>query len=207
MRILKVLGLGSAQAEPDTATLSLDIVGKAVDYATAMAQLNSTTEQFKQALTEAQLPMISLKTTDFSINTETKYEDGQSIDIGFRAAHCMNIVLNNDKVLLNQLIEVITHSQSNAQFRVSFSLKDNEHLHQQALTRAVENARTNAEIIAAAAAVSLGQILEIRYGDLSEPASHIYGGTREIAMYAKADLDPQDIQVQESVLMIFELLG
>ena len=48
MRLLKVYGEGQAQAEPDTATLSLNITGVAKEYATAVNQLNSTTERLEK---------------------------------------------------------------------------------------------------------------------------------------------------------------
>lgn len=208
MRLLRVYGEGHAQAEPDTATLSMDVTGKATDYATAVNLLNTATERLKNSLHASQLPMQSLKTSDFAVNTESKYENGQSIDIGYRASHRMSIVVNNDKQLLDQLIELLSQSQSNAEFQLSFSLKDAELLRQQALKNAVLAAQNNAHTIAATARVQLGEVQEIVYGDNSNVSPRSYGGYAETTMMsaAKADINPQDIQVHETVLMVFELL-
>lgn len=210
MRLLKVYGEGQAQAEPDTATLSLNVTGVAKEYTTAVNQLNSTTERLKNSVQASQLPMIELKTSDFSIQTETKYENGQSIDIGYRASHRMSVVLDNDKQVLNAMVELMSHSQSNAEFQVSFSLKNPEVLRQQALQNAVIAAQNNAHTLASSAQVQLGKVQEIVYGDMSGITPRAYGGSSydgaPMLSVAKADIEPQDIQVRESVLMVFELL-
>lgn len=208
MRLLKVQGVGHAQAEPDTATLSLNIEGKDTQYATAMELLNNASEQLKTALRQSKLPIAELKTSDFSINTETKYENGQSFDIGYRASHRMNIVMANDKQLLNDVIDVVVHSQSQAQFQVSFSLKDNEMLHQQALQNAVISAQNNAHTLATTAQLQLGKVQEIIYGEDIGIAPRSYGGAYEssVMMAAKADIEPQAIEMHANVSMIFELL-
>ena len=209
MRLLKVQGVGHAQAEPDTATLSLDVVGKAQEYSTAMNTLNNATEQLKARLRSSKLPIVELKTTDFSINTETKYENGQSIDIGYRASHRMNIVMANDKALLNDVIDQVVHSQSDAQFQVSFTLKDNEALRQKALQNAVLSAQNNAHTLATTAQLQLGKVQEILYGDDNSDSFRSFGGAYESATMmsaAKADIDPQDVEIQAQVSMVFELL-
>ncbi len=210
MRLLKVYGEGQAQAEPDTATLSLNVTGVAKEYTTAVNQLNSTTERLKSSVQASQLPMIELKTSDFSIQTETKYENGQSIDIGYRASHRMSVVLDNDQQVLNAMVELMSHSQSNAEFQVSFSLKNPEVLRQQALQNAVIAAQNNAHTLASSAQVQLGKVQEIVYGDMSGITPRAYGGGGydgvPMLSVAKADIEPQDIQVRESVLMVFELL-
>ena len=209
MRLLKVQGVGHAQAEPDTATLSLDVEGKAQEYGTAMNTLNNATEQLKSRLRSSKLPIIELKTTDFSINTETKYENGQSIDIGYRASHRMNIVMANDKALLNDVIDQVVHSQSDAQFQVSFTLKDNEALRQKALQNAVLSAQNNAHTLATTAQLQLGKVQEILYGDDNSGSFRSFGGAYESATMmsaAKADIDPQDVEIQAQVSMVFELL-
>ena len=209
MRLLKVYGEGQAQAEPDTATLSLNVTGVAKEYTTAVNQLNSTTERLKNSVQASQLPMIELKTSDFSIQTETKYENGQSIDIGYRASHRMNIVMANDKALLNDVIDQVVHSQSDAQFQVSFTLKDNEALRQKALQNAVLSAQNNAHTLATTAQLQLGKVQEILYGDDNSGSFRSFGGAYESATMmsaAKADIDPQDVEIQAQVSMVFELL-
>lgn len=209
MRLLTVTGEGYAQAEPDTVTLSMDLTGKATDYATAVDLLNTASERLKTSIHNAPLPTLALETSDFAVNTETRYENGQSIDIGYRASHRMSIVLHNDQQLLNQLIELLSHSQSNAEFQIAFTLKDTELLRQQALKNAVLAAQNNAHTLASTALVQLGKVQEIRYGELSAGQSaQSYGGYGESVRLsmAKADIDPQDIVVRESVLMVFELL-
>ena len=50
MRLLKVQGIGHAQAEPDTVHVSLEIVGKAKLYADAVNRLNTATERLRNAI-------------------------------------------------------------------------------------------------------------------------------------------------------------
>ena len=122
----------------------------------------------------------------------------------------MSVVLDNDKQVLNAMVELMSHSQSNAEFQVSFSLKNPEVLRQQALQNAVIAAQNNAHTLASSAQVQLGKVQEIVYGDMSGITPRAYGGSSydgaPMLSVAKADIEPQDIQVRESVLMVFELL-
>ena len=121
----------------------------------------------------------------------------------------MNIVMANDKALLNDVIDQVVHSQSDAQFQVSFTLKDNEALRQKALQNAVLSAQNNAHTLATTAQLQLGKVQEILYGDDNSGSFRSFGGAYESATMmsaAKADIDPQDVEIQAQVSMVFELL-
>ena len=66
--------------------------------------------------------------------------------------------------------------------------------------------------LASTALVQLGKVQEIVYGDMSGLngiSPRAYGGGYDSApmmSVAKADIEPQDVQVRESVIMVFELL-
>ena len=85
-------------------------------------------------------------------------------------------------------------------------------LRQQALQNAVIAAKNNAHTLASTALVQLGKVQEIVDGDMSGLngiSPRAYGGGYDSApmmSVAKADIEPQDVQVRESVIMVFELL-
>jgi len=67
------------------------------------------------------------------------------------------------KISFFPLLRVLSHTQSQASFRISFEVKDLKPLRQQAIAEAVKNSREKAQVLTEAAGVELGEIMQIDY--------------------------------------------
>jgi len=210
MRVLKVVGNGRVDAKPDIAVLSFTVRARAEQYGDCVAELNSRTEELRRSMELSGLERADLKTSDFSVDTDTKYEDGESVFVGYTASHRMRIELPMDRDLLNTALQKVAESESEAEIQIQFSVKDNDTLRKRVIAKAVEAAKENAAILAGAAGVKLGKLEQIDY---SYVGVHIYEHSSEMvcgsAVEGKrydADIEPEDVTASDSVTLIYEIV-
>lgn len=206
MKHLTVQGKGSVSAEPDIVLISFTVSGTAMDYEAALKNLNNRVNNLRENLSASGLDKEDLKTTDFNVSVETEYKNDRRIFAGYRATHRLTIELPLEKELLNSVLANIGEGYSGAQISLQFSVKDRESLKEQVLIQAVKNARKNAEILASAAGVKLGEIREINY-HWSEV--HFYHRRAEMVCESAAeynvDIEPEEISATDNVTIIYEI--
>lgn len=208
MDSITVKGSGRASAQPDTVTLSFGVAGKARDYADCIDGLNRRAAALRQNLKTAGADDAELKTANFSVKVEQRYEKKQYVFDGYLASHRLEIELPVDKDMLNRVLGTVAQGHSGAEIQIYFSVKDTQCLRLQALAEAVREAKLNAESLAQAAGVKLVKLRSMEHGwnevRVSWPT---YGFTCEsVAEYA-VDLDPKDVSVSESVTLVYEIEG
>lgn len=206
MKHLSVQGKGHVKTEPDIVIISFSVSGRAMDYEAALKNLNNRVNNLRDNLAASGLDKKDLKTTDFNVGVETNYKDGRSIFRGYSATHRLKIELPIEKKLLNSVLSNIGEGYSGAKIDLQFSVKDKEALREQVLIQAVKSAKRNAEILASAAGVRLGEIKEINY-HWSE--IHFYDRRSEMvcesAVDYSADFEPEDISATDNVTIIYEI--
>lgn len=209
MRTIKVQGKGEVTAAPDSVRLSLDVAVEAAGYAACIDDLNTRTHALRRALASAGLEPAQLKTTDFNVEIKQRYNSGSYEFAGYTAAHKLKIELPLNKEHLNKVLAQLAQSQSGAQIHLSFYVADQNGLKKQVLANAVESARANAEVLASAAGVKLGQLLEMNYG-WNEVRFRTYEADMQCEPLADepthADVDPDDVSAEDSVTLVFEIL-
>jgi len=166
MRLLKVRGVGRAEAIPDLIILSFGIESKEEDYLKCIRELDLQTDALRASLTKSGIDKTELKTTDFDVRIKTMYNEitKRHIFDSYFASQKLNLEFPNDKKLLNKIIFNIAHSNSGAEISLNFTVKDKERLIRKAMALAVHEAKENAVTLAKAAGVSLGKLHQIDYG-------------------------------------------
>ncbi len=211
MRVLKVQGKGRVSVEPDVATLSFDVETKAKDYADCVSSLNNNTAALRADLVNAGLSLAELKTTAFSVRVDSHYKDGQRRLVGYCATHNLHIDVPADKDVLNRVLRQIAKGQSGAEIRLSFSVKDKDGLRQKVIANAVHTAKANAQILASAAGIKLGNLQQVDYGwaevRISDyNASMICESMEAAPSEMNADIDPEDVEAEDNVTLIYEIV-
>ena len=203
---LSVQGRGQVSAEPDLAVISFDVRGRAWEYGEAIDDLNEKVEALRGDLEQAKIARETLKTRDFSIDAEHRYEDDERIFNGYEARHQLAVEVENDRETLNEVLNAVTRGHSDAAFSLSFGVKDGQALRQRMLAEAVADTRRNAQTLAEAAGVQLGEIRSIDYG-WTEVRFHTD------AMYEMSgpepsgsplpDLEPSEITAEDTVTVVW----
>ena len=209
MNTIQVQGKGRVSAEPDIVILSFDVNVKARDYEECLRKLTAQTSDLRSDLVVAGLDKAQLKTSAFNVSIEQTYKDGAHKFAGYCGSHNLQIELPVDKTMLNTVLNQIAHGHSGAQINIIFSVKNSDALHKQVLTQAVQQARQNAETMAAAAGAKLGALIQMEYGWTEVHFQHRSGEfvLESCATVFNMDIEPADISAEDTVTLVYELVG
>ena len=211
VRSLKVQGRGHVSAEPDLVTLSFDIEAHSMEYAKSLHHLNKRVDALRNDISSSGLDTAELRTGSFSVRVATRYENDVSVFDGYYASHRMRIELPLEKELLNEVLLSIAKGHSGAEFNLSFSVRDKAALRKKALEQAVQEARGNAEVLAAAAGVKLGKLIQMDYGwaevRLYEQDVDMYCESASALENHAPDIEPEEVTASDNVTLVYEIEG
>jgi uncharacterized protein len=207
-RTIRVRGSAKVSGAPDWVTISFDVESRNYDYAKCMEQLACQTDSLREELLAVGLERESLKTTRFNIHTNFEWINKRNLFQGYIASHNLRVEFPFNQEYLNQVLRVLSRTQSQASFRISFEIKDPEPLRQQAIAEAVKNCRAKAIVLAEAAGVKLDELMqidyswsEVRFESRMEICSEV-----DLCEAAPAfDITPEDVDISDSVTVIWEI--
>lgn len=161
-RTVTVTATGEVSAEPDVARLSSGIVSEAD---TARAALDKNSASMKKLI--AGLKSIGIEPKDIqtsSFNVEPRYtnpRDGQVAVIdGYRVVNQVE-VRARDLSKLGELLDQLVSLGANQMHGLNFEVSKAETLKDEARKDAIANARRRAELYAAAAGATVGEVIAI----------------------------------------------
>ena len=216
-KTITVKGTGAASAKPDLVVLSMTLESKHKDYAKAMELAAGHIQRLNDALCVVGFEKDSVKTTDFSVNTdyarvkEFRNETYEKVFRGYEVTHRLKLSFDFDMGRLAKALSAIAGCLSHPELSISFTVKDATALSEETLRSATINAKRKAEVLCAAAGATLGELISINYnwGELN-----IYSHTRyeccEEAMGpmiagSAVDITPEDIDVKDTATFVWEI--
>jgi uncharacterized protein len=199
-----VSGVGEAAAAAARATLTIGIQTQGATAAAAGADGARLAGTVTSALRTAGLPPADLKSTHLAINPQWVYDEHthQQRRTGFQADTTLII---NTAVLdkLGAWVDAALSAGATNVSDPSFAPADDTALRHLALSRAVQNARGDAEVLATAAGGSLGALLQINQGQgMGVPmalAEVAVTGSRRMQMASPTNIVPDEIHVTATV--------
>lgn len=207
LRILSVKGTGNVSKSPDLIVVKFKIVSENYDYTDALNDLNYRTEELKNNIVKAGFSKDDLKTTNFNVEQKYKYKDGKNIFIGYQAQHELKLEFDYNRMVLNDLLRIMSSSKANPEFRIFFEVKDKEGYKNEVLEDAVNDAKEKAKVISTTAHVKLGKVVNIDYDFQTIPyRSNVV--LKDISLSEKAsniDIVPEDVKATDYVNMEFEI--
>lgn len=218
-RTIRVMGKGSLSVKPDTIRLLLTMEGHFKDYDKAVEQSAVMLEELKRICSGLDFPEDELKTLQFAINAE--YESYQDRDagwrrrlVGYKLTHRVKQEFALDNARLGKLLYELGQAESQPEVQLEYTVRDEKKCKNELLAAAVCDARQNAEVLAGAAGVELGDIVTMDYAWketdlLSRPMEQMMlaepcRADREGSVY-QLDIHPDDISVSDSVTVIWEI--
>ena len=215
IRTIRVTGKGKIRVRPDMTRITLSLEGVCPDYGLTLSISASETELLKDLLTEFGFERSDLKTLNFRV--DTKYERKRDTDkqrfVGYEYYHQMKVEFDSDNDRLGKLLYALAHCPAKPEFRISYTVKDQEAAKNELLGKAVADAKEKAVILTQAAGVSLNAIQSIDYswGQITFESRPV-NGVFEAASYCPEeadsydiDIDPDDIEVSDTVTVIWEI--
>ncbi|MBQ3476679.1 MAG: SIMPL domain-containing protein [Clostridia bacterium] len=170
---ITVQGIGSVKVDSDRAGISLGVREAAAEVMTAQSMVNERISAIVEVLKGMGLIEDDISTNGIGIYPNYNYDDGETI-IGYTAYN--NIYLTvKDVNNTGAYIDAAFAAGANSLDYVEFSATETEEADAKALALAVESAREKARIIADAAGVKLGEIVEMHdNADMSFGGNGIY---------------------------------
>ncbi|MEQ1931960.1 MAG: SIMPL domain-containing protein [Parvularculaceae bacterium] len=206
-RTIVVSGLGEVTGTPDMAVLSIGVDSQAPTAAAALkdngVKMNATIARLKaRGVAEK-----DMQTQSLSVNPLYKYDNNGSAPriTGYQASNILSVKLR-DLGAAGSVIDDAVSDGANNLGGISFTFADAKPLMDKARTAAVEDARRRAELLAKAAGVGLGLVLQINDGYAAAPVpGPMY---RMDAMAAEAKSTPisaGEATISANVTIVYEI--
>ncbi|MFA6470163.1 MAG: SIMPL domain-containing protein [Bacteroidota bacterium] len=166
VRSIEVKGTGSYKTMPDLGVLTVEASVVHEQFAEAVKGLNAKTEKLTAQLQMIGFKKDDIKTTDFSVSKNIVWENSSNVEKGYVARQNISIEFPNTKEKIGAIITSFMGSENDVRFSFNFTLSDAKEklVQDELLKRAVNDARSRAEVIAAAAKQTIGSVQRISYG-------------------------------------------
>ncbi|MBC8089408.1 MAG: SIMPL domain-containing protein [Phycisphaerae bacterium] len=176
---------GEVVISPDRANIQLGVETQAKTAALASADNNRKQTAVLNAIKALGIPASSITTSNYSVSPVQRWDEKERKTVidGYRVSNI--VVVNVAKI--DQSGAVIDAALSNGSNRVAglnFELADPSKAREEAITKAVAQARREAEVAAKAAGGSLGGLLELTVNSFEQP--------RPLPMFAMAKMASAD---------------
>ncbi len=207
---LAVVGIGKVDIVPDTASVDLGIISNnATSVNDAQEQINKVNNALIDGLKQIGIQKEDIKTSNYSINPNYDYSKGGVGSItGYNGNATVTVkVKQTDK--LPQVIEAGTKAGINQVMGTNYSIDKPENYQEQARSKAIANAKEQAQKLADQLGIRLGKVTNIAessnnsgpipmmYAEKSAPLG--MGGAR-----TTPDLQPGTQTITSTVTLYFE---
>ncbi len=218
-RIIRVTGKGKISLKPDTVCLSMNLTDVQKSYEEALEQSARQSDAVKAGLVSLGFKREDVRTTYFDVNTQYENYDkhGNYVKklVGYRFEHKLKLEFGIDNELLGKVLYMLAHSNAAPEFNITYTVKDSERAKNELIAKAVEDSKAKAEVLAWAAGVALGSIVNIDYS--WDELNFCVRPMRNV-MAAKAfadkelrsgsfdmDIEPDDIRITDTVTVMWEI--
>lgn len=218
-KTIQVTGKSELLVKPDTIRLLLYIKGIENTYEKALNQSTAAVEQLKKCFKGLGFSGSDLKTVSFGVDTH--YESYKENDsqwnkkfVGYKYNHRMKIEFPIDNKKLGQVVYELAHCRVNPEFNIHYTVKDQEIIKNELLSKAVIDSKIKAQILTQAIGVTLQEVVKIDYSwesmdIVSRPMNGFLRGVEcepsaETAAY-NISIEPDDINISDKVTVIWRI--
>ena len=214
-RRIRVTGTGLLRLKPDLCRVNLTLRGLEPAYSDALNRASRDSAALVEAIAALGFTREDLKTLDFSVDAE--YESVQDNKghwrqefKGYRFTQALKLEFPVDNVLLGRTLAALAAAPVDPEFQLSYALRDPEGAKSALLEAAVEDARRKAGILAAAAGVKLGALLQVDYSMAEPPLETPRMAKAMLARNSadesiRMDFQPDDIRAQDTVTLVWAI--
>lgn len=192
VRTISVTGSGQANLVPDIAYLYLGVHTEKPTASEAMAENNAQTQSMIDALTKFGIDKKDIRTTNFSIYPQDKYDPQSGTPTGEKVYSVDNTVYVTVRDLkqLGDLLDTVVAAGANTINSIQFDVADKAEAIKTARAEAVKDAQAQAQELADSAGVTLGEIQALGFYD-SQPYPMYEGkGGGAVAQSAAVPIQP-----------------
>ena len=204
-RRIRVEGRGEASATPDLARLRIGVTARAPDAAEAARAASRRAEAVIAALREAGIEGQDLQTAEIALHpVRNRPEPGQAATIeGYEARNALSVTLRAlDR--LGEVIDAAVAAGADDLGAVRFDLSERDAILAEARRAAVADAEAAARLLAEAAGVGLGPLLDLSLGAAGVPAPR-FAMRAEMAADASTPVEPGALTAEAVVSAVYAM--
>lgn len=169
-RTITVTGESKQDVSPDQAILSMSLVSKDKELATAKQHNDSLVDKVMNIAKEYTIPREKIATSSLYISPEYTYNStsNQQVFVGYSVNRSLRMTIS-DLSVQERLVSALVQANIDQVNGLEFQLSDPDKISSKLRVKAYENAKSKAEALAQAAGAKLGQPLTIMTGDFQQP--------------------------------------
>jgi uncharacterized protein YggE len=208
-RTVNVSGLGEVAAEPDLARITLGVEARKPTLAEARSEVNATIERVLKLTRDLRIDPKHVNATRVQVQPEYNWnpKDRKRVLLGYVVSRQVQVELR-DLEQLGALLERAVDAGVNQMGDPALDSSRRKEFEREAMSRAVQDARLNAEALAGAAGVRLGPVRSLN-GAASSPPMPMFRAQVAMADAAaapEASYQPGEMRFSASVNAEYDLV-
>ncbi len=206
--IIRVQSYATVSKDPNTVILSFTISGQHMKYDRSISRVNIRVETLRDELDKSPVGRKALKTTNFSITSDSRYDEKEKGRIfpGFVCKHDLRLELPFNKQELGKIIDNLVVSMGHAEMKISFDVRDMESLHTEILGKEVLAARDNAGMLVKLPGYDRDRLCISNMDGAKSASGKVWTFTANLMCESLPDIEPVEIEGEDSVTVTWELL-
>jgi len=206
LRTISVTGSGSANLVPDIAYIYVGVHTEKPSAAEAVDENNTQTQTMIEALKNFGIDAKDIRTTNFSIWPQERYDQFTGTPTGDKTYVVDNTVYVTMRDLdkLGELLDTVIAAGANTVNSIQFDVADKSEALKNARVIAVQDAEAQAQELADAAGVKLGEVQSIGFYDTSPyPVYDGKGGGGAAVAEAAVPIQPGQLTFTVNVTVTY----
>jgi uncharacterized protein YggE len=207
VRTLNVSGTGKVDLAPDIVYIQLGVHTENPSAADAVAANNAQTQKVIEALKKMGIAEKDIRTSNFSIWPSQNYApDGTPMETKYVVDNTVFVTVR-DLGTLGDLLDSVIAAGVNTVNSIQFDLADKTEALKQARADAVKDAQAQAQQLASAAGLEIGEVYSIGFAESFTPIYEFGkgGGGGAAAEAAAVPIQPGQLTISATVNMSYVL--
>ncbi|ADL42260.1 protein of unknown function DUF541 [Caldicellulosiruptor obsidiansis OB47] len=201
---ITVKGQASVYVEPDIAILTFGVLSEDVSadvaYSQTSAKINKTIEAVKRLGIDSK----DIKTLRINVYPKYSYnkDNGTSKIVGFYASTDLTITVRN-LFIVGKVIDIAFKNGVNTFSNLTFDISNSSPYYNQALSKALENAKQKAATIAKGLGISLGKPKSVTENSYVNTPPIVYYKAEAMTSSTSTQIQPGTIEIKAEVTLVY----
>jgi uncharacterized protein YggE len=197
-------GQGTVAATPDQAQMSFGVTRQDENAEAALEAASKVADDITAAVKKAGVADEDIQTQSVNVFPLTTDSGGKITITGYQASLSVSVTVR-DLGTLGEIITAATGAGADTINGPSFTIDQDAEYREDAIQRAVEDARRSAEAMASAAGKQVGEVLRLSASDVFAQPLPFAAAESRAADAAAVPIEPGTLDVSANVTVVFEL--
>ena len=202
-----VSATGTVEVMPDIAYVTAGVVTQDEDATQAQQGNSDAMNALFDALKAAGLTEDDIDTTGYSVYPMSSYDydTGESEIYAYEVTNTVRIAVR-DLARVGEIIDIAGGSGANTNFSITFTLENKDAFYNDALTKAMAEARAKADTLAEAGGFTIAGVLTVSEGGYNDYPVYEYAAVAdEEGAYRETPISAGELDVSASITVVYEI--